>query len=218
VLLHLRVSTDQQTTRSQGPELEQLARARGWRVVERIEETASGAAGRKRPGLERLDELVHAGAVDVVAVWALDRLGRSMTETIRRVLELERVGIELVSARERWLDVKGPVRSLLVAIFGWVAEQERTRIVERTKAGLARARAAGVRLGRPRRVSALDRRRMLELAKEGRSERAIAMAMKIPRTTVQRAGASSRIAAESTSEARQGKMRAARGRIHFNFD
>jgi putative DNA-invertase from lambdoid prophage Rac len=183
-VLYVRVSTDEQTARNQRPDLERLARARGWHVVERIEETVSGAAGTKRPGLDRLDELVHVGAVDVVAVWALDRLGRSMTETIRRVLWLERAGVELVSARERWLDVTGLVRPLLVAIFGWVAEQERAPIVERTKAGLARARAAGKRLGRPRRVGAVDRRRVLELAEHGRSVREIAVAMKVPRSTV----------------------------------
>ena len=153
-------------------------------MIERIEETASGAGGTKRPGLDRVDELVHVGAVDVVAVWALDRLGRSMAEMIRRVLEFERAGVELVSACERWLDVKGPVRPLLVAIFGWVAEQERARVVERTKAGLARARAAGVRLGRPRRVGAIDRRRVLALSESGRSVREIAMALKVPRSTV----------------------------------
>ena len=51
--------------------------------------------------------------------------------------------------REGWLDTNGPVRPLLVAIFGWVAEQERTRLIERTKAGLERARREGKRLGRP---------------------------------------------------------------------
>src|SRR5690242_21737518 len=119
-VLFLRVSTDEQTTRNQRPDLERLARERGWQVLERIEETASGAAGADRPGLARLMQLVATRSVDVVAVWALDRLGRSMTETIRTVLELEQAQIELVSAREAWLNVKGPVRSLLVAIFGWV--------------------------------------------------------------------------------------------------
>jgi len=51
---------------------------------------------------------------------------------------------------QAWLDTSGPVRPLLVAIFGWVAEQERARLIERTKAGLERARRQGKRLGRPR--------------------------------------------------------------------
>jgi putative DNA-invertase from lambdoid prophage Rac len=58
--------------------------------------------------------------------------------------------VPVLSVREPWLDTSGAVRPLLVAIFGWVAERERARVLERTKAGLARARAQGKRLGRPR--------------------------------------------------------------------
>ena len=65
------------------------------------------------------------------------------------VLECDRLGVPVISVREGWLDTSGPVRPLLVAIFGWVAEQERSRLIERTMAGLARARAQGKRLGRP---------------------------------------------------------------------
>ena len=52
--------------------------------------------------------------------------------------ELDRLGVRVLSARESWLDTDSPVRPLLVAIFGWVAEQERARLIERTKAGMAR--------------------------------------------------------------------------------
>jgi DNA invertase Pin-like site-specific DNA recombinase len=68
---------------------------------------------------------------------------------INTVLELDRLGVPVLSVREGWLDTSGPVRPLLVAIFGWIAEQERTRLIERTKAGLERARREGKRLGRP---------------------------------------------------------------------
>jgi DNA invertase Pin-like site-specific DNA recombinase len=65
------------------------------------------------------------------------------------VLDCDRLGVLVLSVREGWLDTSGPVRPLLVAIFGWVAEQERTRLIERTKAGLERAKRDGKRLGRP---------------------------------------------------------------------
>jgi DNA invertase Pin-like site-specific DNA recombinase len=65
------------------------------------------------------------------------------------VLALDRAGVQLVSVREPWLDTGGPVRDLLLAIFSWVAEQERRRLAERTKAGLARVREHGSRSGRP---------------------------------------------------------------------
>jgi len=65
------------------------------------------------------------------------------------VLELDRLGVPVLSVREGWLDISGPVRPLLVAIFGWVAEQERATLIERTRAGLDRASRQGKRLGRP---------------------------------------------------------------------
>ncbi len=184
-VLFLRVSTRDQTVANQLPDLIRLAKERRWTVVERIEETASGAAA-DRAGLARLFSLVYSRAVDVVAVWALDRLGRSMSETVRTVLELERAGVDLVSVKEPWLSVKGPVRSLLVSIFSWVAEVERARLIERTNAGLDRARARGAKLGRPRRTSARDRGKIAKLAADF-SVRQIAARLKIPASTVHRA-------------------------------
>jgi DNA invertase Pin-like site-specific DNA recombinase len=146
--LYLRVSTDEQTAENQRPELERIAALRGYQVESTYSETVSGAA-RKLPELERLMRDAQRHKLDVVMVWALDRLGRRMGEVVAKVLELERLGVDLVSVQEPWLDTGGPVRSLLVSVFAWVAEQERGRLVERTNAGLARARAKGVILGRP---------------------------------------------------------------------
>lgn len=144
--LYVRVSTSNQTTDNQQTELEQLARARGLTVTVYAE---TESATKRRPVLERLMEDARRGRIQVVTVWALDRLHRSMQGAINAVLELDRLGVQVVSLREPWLDTSGPVRPLLVAIFGWVAEQERARLVERTKAGLDRARRQGKRLGRP---------------------------------------------------------------------
>lgn len=146
--LYLRVSTSdgRQTTANQLPGLERLAAARGFEVVTYEEQESAVKA---RPVLDRLLADVRAGRVQAVVVWALDRLHRSMVGSITTVLEFDRLGVPVVSLKESWLDTSGPVRSLLVAIFGWVAEQERTRLIERTKAGLDRARAQGKRLGRP---------------------------------------------------------------------
>lgn len=146
--LYIRVSTDEQDQANQLPDLEQMATRRGLQVVSTYSETVSGAA-RARPELERMMRDAAAHRFDIVLVWALDRLGRRMGETVRRVLELEHAGVDVLSAREPWLDTSGPVRPLLVSVFAWVAEQERTRLVERTNAGLARARAKGIQLGRP---------------------------------------------------------------------
>lgn len=108
------------------------------------------SAAKARPVLERLLGDARVGRVQAVAVWALDRLHRSMLGAIQTVLELDRLGVRVISVRESWLDTDSPVRPLLVAIFGWVAEQERTRLIERTKAGVQRARREGKKIGRPR--------------------------------------------------------------------
>src|SRR5512138_223339 len=144
--LYVRVSTDRQTAENQIAEVRQLALARGFEPV--IYEEVESAA-KARPVLDQMLTDVRAGRLEAVAVWALDRLHRSMTGAINTVLELDRLGVPVLSVREPWLDTSGPVRPLLVAIFGWVAEQERTRLIERTKAGLERARRDGKRLGRP---------------------------------------------------------------------
>jgi putative DNA-invertase from lambdoid prophage Rac len=139
-------ATEKQTAENQIAEVRQLACARGFAPV--IYEEVESAA-KARPVLDRMLADVRAGKVQAVAVWALDRLHRSMTGAINTVLELDRLGVPVLSVREGWLDTSGPVRPLLVAIFGWVAEQERTRLIERTKAGVERARRQGKRLGRP---------------------------------------------------------------------
>jgi len=144
--LYIRVSTEKQTTENQVAELRQLAAARGFEPV--IYEEVESAA-KARPVLDRMFADARAGDVRAILVWALDRLHRSMVGSIQMVLECDRIGVPVISLREPWLDTSGPVRPLLVAIFGWVAEQERTRLIERTKAGLERARKQGKRLGRP---------------------------------------------------------------------
>jgi DNA invertase Pin-like site-specific DNA recombinase len=181
--VYLRISTDRQTVANQLAELRQLALARGFEPV-MYEEVESAA--KARPVLDRLLADVRAGRVQAVAIWALDRLHRSMTGAINTVLELDRLGVQVLSVREGWLDTSGPVRPLLVAIFGWVAEQERTRLIERTKAGLERAKREGKRLGRPR-VSPLKLAAAVQRVQAGASLRDAANSTGVGYGTLRRA-------------------------------
>jgi putative DNA-invertase from lambdoid prophage Rac len=140
---------------------------------------------------DRMIADARAGRLQAVAVVALDRLHRSMTGAVNTVLELDRLGVHVFSVREGWLDNAGPVRPLLVAIFGWVAEQERAVLIERTKAGLARARREGKRLGRLP-ASPLKVQAGLALVQEGESIRSAARAAGLAFGTLQRAVAASR--------------------------
>ena len=181
-IVYLRVSTQDQAVANQKPELLQLAEARGFEVVEVIEETASAA--KQRPGFERVMKLAHEGKASVLIVWALDRMGRSMIGNLQAVLELDQLGVQVVAMREPWLQTDGPVRALLIAIFSWVAEQERTRIRERTRAGLDRARKEGKQLGRPSVV--IDADTALLLRRRGLSLRTIAEKLGVGHSTLHR--------------------------------
>lgn len=143
--IYTRVSSDKQTTENQLPELRQLAAARGYEVA-LWEETES--AMKKRPVLDRLLAEVRAGRVRAICIWSLDRLGRGFA-CFDLFRELTRLGVRVLSVREPWSDVDGPARDLLVAVMAWVSGFERERLIERTRAGIERARRQGKRLGRP---------------------------------------------------------------------
>jgi DNA invertase Pin-like site-specific DNA recombinase len=167
---YVRVSTEDQSVENQLPDLRQLAQARGLKLGKVFAENIS--AVKHRPEYEAMLRAAHSGKIGTILIWALDRLHRSMIGAMQTVLELDRLGVRVISVREPWLDTSGPVRSLLVAVFGWVAEQERLRISERTKAGLERARRAGKKLGKP--GFAIDLGRARALREAGRSFRQIA--------------------------------------------
>lgn len=178
------MSTDDQTSENQRPDVERLARTRGLEVVATYEETASGAK-KNRAQLAALLRDAHRGALDVVIVWALDRLGRNMYETIDAVRKLDRAGVEIVSVRETWLDTGGPARALLLVVFAWFAEHERDRLIERTIAGMERAKRAGVHIGRPEKPIPLALARALRA--EGLTGREVARRLKVPPATMRRA-------------------------------
>ncbi len=152
-------------------------------MVQVYEEHVSAA--KTRPEFERMMRAAHEGEFEVLVVWALDRFGRSTVGNLQAVLTLDASGIQVISVREPWLDTGGAVRPLLIAIFSWVAEQERTQLVERTKAGLERARRRGVKIGRPERH--VDVRRAQTLRAVGLSVREVAKRLRTPATTLFRA-------------------------------
>jgi putative DNA-invertase from lambdoid prophage Rac len=186
--IYLRVSTDEQTVDNQRPDLERVAEARGLVIVATYEERASTA--KRRPSFDRMMTDARRGAFNVLLVWSIDRFGRSMAGNVNDALALDGAGVKIASVREPWLDTGGPVRDLLLAIFSWVAEQELRRLVERTRAGMDRARANGTRsgkpIGRPHRLPPRDAERARRMRAAGGSVRAIATAMKASRSTVAR--------------------------------
>jgi putative DNA-invertase from lambdoid prophage Rac len=161
--VYLRVSTESQTVENQRAPLVAACAARG--LTPRFYEETESAA-KRRPVFDSMMAAAHRGDVGAVVVAALDRLGRSLAGVLDTITKLDAAGVRVVSLRESWLDTSGPHRSLLVAIFAWVAETERGVLIERTRAGIARARRQGKHIGRPR-ADSEQLRRALSLVSAG---------------------------------------------------
>jgi len=171
--IYARVSTTDkgQDVGMQLHELEAYAKARGWTVQDRyLDEGVSGSQTR-RPGLDRLRAACRRRQVDVVLVWRLDRLGRSLKHLIMMLDELQSLGVAFVALHEQ-IDCTTATGQLMLHLLGAFAEFERALIRERVKAGLAHARAKGQRLGRPR--LKIDPARLKSLRNNGHSIRQIA--------------------------------------------
>jgi DNA invertase Pin-like site-specific DNA recombinase len=186
VAIYLRVSTDEQTTENQRFELEAVAKARSWSVVGMYDDDGvSGAKGREyRREFDRLLKDATRGKFDMVAAWSVDRLGRSLCDLVGFLNEIHAAGVELYLHRQA-LDTSTPSGRALFQMLGVFAEFERSMIVERVRAGMARARAQGKHLGRPAMRHATHQAITAGVA-AGLSGRAIARQAGVSEATVRR--------------------------------
>lgn len=190
VALYARTSTSdgRQDLGLQLDELRAEAARRGWTVVAEHTDTASGAQD-DRPGLLAALAAAERHEFNVLLVWKLDRLARSLRRLLEVVDALKAAAVDLVSLRDAGIDSTTPGGRLVLQVFGAVAEFERALITERVRAGVVRVKTTGKTksgkpIGRPRRqvdITAVER-----LRTEGRSWRSIAQALKIPVRTLRR--------------------------------
>jgi DNA invertase Pin-like site-specific DNA recombinase len=181
--LYARVSTnDQQTLRMQSRAKREYAARRGWAIVLQIREVGSGAA--KREAREKLMEAARRREIDLVLVWRLDRWGRSVTDLLATLQELEHLGVGFVSLTEA-LDLTTPAGRAMAALLAIFAEFEREILRERVRAGLAHARQNGKKLGRPATVG-IHADQVRKLHRAGVSKSEIARRLQIGRTSVRR--------------------------------
>jgi len=184
IALYARVSTQLgQSPEMQLVELREYAARRGWQIVAEYTDCISGAKER-RPSLDRLMSDGRRRKFDIIAVWKLDRFGRSLRHLVNAIAEFEALGISFVSLRDN-LDLGTPAGRLMFQIIGAMAEFERALIQERVRAGLQHARAKGKRLGRPRVFA--DVAKIAALRATGLSWAAIGRQLGIGEGTVRRA-------------------------------
>jgi DNA invertase Pin-like site-specific DNA recombinase len=187
--LYARVSTqDQQTIPMQTRAMREYATRRGWRSVLQVNEIGSGASRREKR--EQLLEAARRREIDVVLVWRLDRWGRSVTDLLATLQELEHLGVGFVSLTEA-LDLTTPTGRAMAGLLAVFAEFEREILRERVRAGLAHARQNGQRLGRPL-TAALHTGQVRKLYRAGTSKSEIARRLQIGRTSVRRILAANR--------------------------
>lgn len=181
--LYARVSTnDQQTLPMQNRAMREYAARRGWTIAMQVKEVGSGSA--HRAARERLMEAARRREIDVVLVWRLDRWGRSVTDLLATLQELEHLGVGFVSLTEA-LDLTTPAGRAMAGLLAVFSAFEREILQERTRAGLANARQNGIRLGRPL-TAGLQVAEIRKLHRTGVAKAEIARRLQIGRTSVRR--------------------------------
>jgi DNA invertase Pin-like site-specific DNA recombinase len=145
--IYARVSTDEQTTDNQVIKLKQVAERNAWEIEAIYADTISGAKS-KRPELDKLMKAIMRKEVDMVMVWSVDRLGRSLQHLTALLSDIHSKGINLY-LHQQGIDTTTPSGKMMFQMCGVFAEFERSMIRERVMAGLDRARSQGKRLGRP---------------------------------------------------------------------
>jgi putative DNA-invertase from lambdoid prophage Rac len=180
---YCRVSTAEQSTANQVQEIE----AAGFAVQPSrvVEEVISGSvAAKERGGFAKLLDRLEAS--DVLIVTKLDRLGRNAMDVRSTVEALAQQGVRVHCLALGGVDLTSPAGKMTMGVISAVAEFERDLLVERTMAGLDRAKAQGRVLGRPASLSEAQRQETLQRLKSGESVASIAKALNTSRQTIMR--------------------------------
>ena len=183
VALYARVSTDSQDPELQLSALRSHAANRGWEIVQEYVDVGFSGAKERRPALDRLVKDAWGGDFRAVLVWRFDRFARSVEHLIKALQKFGSLKIDFISLQEQF-DTSTPIGQAMFTIIGVMAQLERDIIRERVKAGLERARANGVRLGRPTAEAQSDQVKVLR--EQGLSLGKIAQRLKCSRSTVRR--------------------------------
>lgn len=167
VAIYARVSTSSQTVENQFQELREVARRNGWQIVAELADSGiSGAKGRdQRPAFDQLLKRATRREFDLIMVWAIDRLGRSIQHLVGFMNDILAMDVDLFVMQQA-IDTTTPSGRMIFSIFSALGEYERELIRERIMAGQKRARAQGVKIGRPSKINEAVRK-SVKLLRDG---------------------------------------------------
>jgi len=186
IAIYSRVSTVKQDTENQLTQLREFAAKQGWEVVREYVDYESGAKA-ERVEFQQMFEDASRRKFDLLLFWALDRLSREgVLETLQYLNRLTGYGVGFRSYTEQFFDSCGVFKDAIIAIMATLAKQERIKRSERTRAGLARVRAAGRRLGRPAKINGKHQGEAARLRALGLSLRAVGRQLNISEGSVRR--------------------------------
>lgn len=178
--IYARVSTQDQKVDMQLTEVRAFAKRMDWEVVEYLEKASSV---KRRPVFERMMSDARQRKFDVVLVWKMDRLARSMKQFIDTILELDSKGIRFIAVTQGIdTDKQNPMGKFLMHIMAAFGELERGMIVERVRAGVAEAQRQGKHCGRPPAIFRRDE--VVDMRQAGYSWRYIARLLSMPQSTI----------------------------------
>lgn len=185
VAIYARVSTKDkgQSVENQVPDLKRYAEALGHTIYKvYIEEESAGTGNRSE--FKALFADAHQRRFDLVLFWSLDCFSREgALPTLQYLNQLESCGVDYKSLTEQYLDSTGVFKEAIVSILATLAKQERVRLSERTKAGMARHKAQGVKMGPPT-IAQEQVAEVRRLKQEGKSNYAISKTLKMSASTV----------------------------------
>jgi len=187
IAIYARVSTSNQNTDAQVVECRNYAERCGYQIVGEYCDTISGTTCiDDRPALSRLLKDAFLKKYDAVAVYSIDRVGRSLKNCLEILETLKNHGVTFISLQQQ-IDTSSHMGQLIFNIFASLASYERTQILERTALGRARAKARGVKFGRPSRYNESVATAVRELRSRGAGIREISKNLGIGCGTVYKA-------------------------------
>ena len=178
VAIYARVSTKEQSTETQVTQLTAYCQSRGWTDIAVFRDDGISGVRDNRPELDKLRQRMMAGELSAVVVTKMDRLGRSLGMILRFWDDADAAGVRVIVI-DQGIDTSTPAGRLQRSMLAALAEFERELILERTRAGIARARALGKKFGAPRKIPESVAREVRARRAQGESFRMISQRMNL---------------------------------------